>query len=366
LKRAVLAAMSDLQIALLAIGIALIAAVFAYNKWQEARFRRLAENGVKSGHADVLLHSSAQAEAPAGPAGRVEPVWADEGEAIEKAPVTSPAPASKPSTAVLSEAIDFMVTLEAPAPVAGRSLLEAAPPVLARFGKRVRFEGHGSEGWEPLVPEQSYRQMRAGLQLVDRRGAIRQEDLQAFCSDLARAAGVVGATIAEGAHETGLATAARLDRFCEQVDIQIAVHVVPAAAVFPGTKIRALAEAAGLSLEQDGRFHHRDERGQESFVLANEEKVPFSSEAMKALSTGALLLELEVPRAPGGAVAFERFRRFAEQLAAGLGGKLVDDNRAPLDRAAFEAISAQLAPVYDSMRAQGIPAGSPLALRLFS
>ena len=50
------------------------------------------------------------------------------------------------------------------------------------------------------------------------------------------------------------AMAAQLDRFCAEVDIAIGINVVTRDGnPFSGTKIRALAEAAGLKLEPDWR-----------------------------------------------------------------------------------------------------------------
>ena len=56
----------------------------------------------------------------------------------------------------------------------------------------------------------------------------------------------------------------------------------------------------------------------------------------------------------------------ASRFAQTLGGQVVDDNRVALGPQAVAAIRAQLEPVYGTMAAQGIPAGSTLALRLFS
>ena len=355
--------MTDLQIALTAIGVALIAIVYVHNKWQEAKYRREADVALKSGHSDVLLQSSAPPAASE--TSRVEPTWPTAGES-GYAGEGRPAPEAASVEESLTEAIDFIVALRKDEQISGRLVLDAANSELTRFGRRMRLEGATSAGWSAVVPEQSYSEVRVGLQLVDRKGAVRDEDLAAFAAAVARVAAAAGANSTGAPRDAALDTAARLDRFCEQVDIQIAVHVVSVDADFAGTKVGALAEAAGLTLERDGRFHRRDEQGLELFVLANEGTGAFSAEAMKTVSTPALLLELDVPRAPGGADAFAQFRGFAEQFAAALGGRLADDNRAPLDAIAFEAITAQLAPVYESMRAQGIPAGSPLALRLFS
>jgi hypothetical protein len=357
--------MSDLQLALIVIGVALVVAVQAYNKWQEARFRQRAEAALRPSESDVLLRSTAPQHAT--PASRVEPTFAGEPPPVPTPGV--PAPAAAPR-GLLSEAIDFIVTVDCVEPVAGRAFIEAAMQPLGAFRKAVRIEGDGGDGWEALQHERSYRKLRAGMQLVDRRGAATGEDIGTFAAAVGQAAANAGMTPSGGSPEDGAdeatATAARLDALCEQVDIQIAVHVVAREGLFPGTRIRALAEAAGLVLDDDGRFRMLDEQQREIFRLCNDEATPFSSEAMRTLSTAGVTLELDIPRAPGDAGALACLRSFAEQFAAGLGGVLVDDNRAPLSAAGFDAIAAQLAPVYEAMRAQGIPAGSPIALRLFS
>jgi FtsZ-interacting cell division protein ZipA len=74
----------------------------------------------------------------------------------------------------------------------------------------------------------------------------------------------------------------------------------------------------------------------------------------------------DVPRVNASPAAFRRFIDFAHQLEQALGGVLVDDNRKPIGQAALEAIGQQLEGIHQTMAARGIPAGGPLALRLFS
>jgi FtsZ-interacting cell division protein ZipA len=126
-----------------------------------------------------------------------------------------------------------------------------------------------------------------------------------------------------------------------------------------------LAEAAGLALDdRDSRFVRRDASGQVLYTLANLEPVPFRSDNIKSLTTSGITLELDVPRAPRG--TFEALRKLAASLAHALEASIVDDNRQPLGSKAFEQIHGQLQAIYQSMEARGIPAGSALALRLFS
>ena len=50
--------MSDLQLGLLAIGVAVVVGVIAYNKWQEAKLRRRTEAAFGARHGDALLRGS--------------------------------------------------------------------------------------------------------------------------------------------------------------------------------------------------------------------------------------------------------------------------------------------------------------------
>ena len=58
--------------------------------------------------------------------------------------------------------------------------------------------------------------------------------------------------------------------------------------------------------------------------------------------------------------------RMAQTLAEKLGGQLVDDNRKPLTDPGLASIRRTLEKIVHDMEAHGIPAGSPLARRLFA
>jgi FtsZ-interacting cell division protein ZipA len=343
--------MSDLQLALLAVGVAVVAAVLAYNKWQELQYRRQAEAHFRSEREDVLMRGGAAAPVPE----RVEPILQPEASRAAASPV-------------VSETLDYIVSIQAPEGLAGDTILAAVDGVRHRCSKAVQWEGldEAEAHWQALRADRGYSTMRAGLQLVDRRGAASAEELEAFAAGVQEAAAGLGARAEAPDPQLALARASELDRFCSDVDIQIALNIVSAAGAFPGAKVRSLAEAGGLALEPDGRFRRRDSLGRTLYELANLEPVAFDVEALKALTTRGLVLQLDVPRAPGAERTFVQFGDFAQQLARSLGASIVDDNRRPLGPAAFDAIRSQLKGVYKSMESRGIEAGGALALRLFS
>jgi hypothetical protein len=79
-----------------------------------------------------------------------------------------------------------------------------------------------------------------------------------------------------------------------------------------------------------------------------------------------LTLTLDVARTPDPLRGFQSMARSARQLAASLGGRLVDDKGNAVDERALGAIEVEVEAVRQTLARHGIEPGSPLALRLFS
>ncbi len=353
--------MSELQVGLLVVGAVVVAAVFLYNKWQERRYQREAEARFASHREDVLMRSG-------GGTGLRTPLTPG---SQQFGPALVPFEAEQEGVADpgrgLSEFLDFIVPIETPQEVSAAALIGATATALERCSKSISWEGFDetAASWEPLDPDRSYSRLRSGMQLVDRRGAADAEELAAFGAAMQKAAASVGALATLPDPAPALAKARELDRFCGEIDIRVAVHIISDAAPLTGTQLAELAKAAGFRLDEpDGKFRLSDEAGRIICALANFEPTPLSVDGLNALSTRGVTLELDVPRAPYG--AFNRFRQSAQMLARELKARIVDDNREPVGPAAFDAIGAQLQAVHASMEARGIAPGGALALRLFS
>lgn len=348
--------MSELQLGLLGIGALVVVGVLAYNKWQEARLKRRSEEVFASRHDDVLLGGKDAPRRPAGLNERIEPT------------LSAPSEGPPPAGGVLDPGIDYIATLETSSAVAGEAISTAIVDSPITPAKAVSWEGYNQQRakWEPLAAAGAYEKLRAGLQLADRNGAASPEDLADFDAMVKAVAEAIGASSTQAEAEPALQRARQLDALCADVDVQIGLNLIARGAGIPGTRIRALAEAHGLALEQNGSFCRRDETGLPLYSLCNMEEPAFSAEGMKALATKGLTLLFDVARAPGGIDTFDRYVEFTRTLAESLSVGIVDDNRQPLDAAGLGKIRHQLQALYASMEQQGIPAGSPLALRLFS
>ena len=162
--------------------------------------------------------------------------------------------------------------------------------------------------------------MKLGLQLVNRAGAVNPAQLAMFKDAVTSAADRVDARVSLPDSQVTLQAARDLDAFCAKVDVAIGVNVVATEGkLFSGTKIRALAEAAGLKLEPDGVFHFRDEHRRTLFTLDNHEPAPFLPEQIKTLSTGGITMLLDVPRVADGIDVLESMLDIAHGLASEIG-----------------------------------------------
>ena len=348
--------MTELQLGLLGIGIVVVAAVFAYNKFQEARLKRQSEEAFGSRHDDVLLEGQEAAPRALRRDERIEPTLS----ALPQEPAAG--------GGNLDAGIDAIANMEMPEAVSGEAISSAIVDSHARPARIVTWEGYNAQSasWEPLAAAGAYRRVRAGLQLADRNGAASAQDLQAFDALVESVALATSATRTQMDAQTALQRAQQLDGLCADVDVQIVLNLLARGGLASGTRIRAFVEAQGLVLERDGRFCRRDDAGLELYSLSNMEAPVFSPEAMKTLATKGLTLQFDVARVPGGIKTFDRYVEFARALAESLSAEIVDDNRRALDANALAKIRTQLQALYASMDQQGIPAGGPLAMRLFA
>ena len=356
--------MTDLQIALALLGAAVIAAVFAHNAWQERRLRRRLEQAFEGQRGDILQQRGAQ---PPLPAPRVEPSIG-----IGPAAVTARIPAAGgellPDGA--EAVIECFATIEcrqAPGEAALRELHQA----IAVFGKPARLLGEDAAagGWRVLGREArgGHQRLQATLQLANRSGALHAPQLNGFCDALRGWCARNGAEVRLPETAQTLKAALSLDSFCAETDVVIGLSIMaqPGGA-FSGGEVRVAAEAEGFRLETDGVFYRSDAVGDTLFTLENQQARPFLADAVDTLQTTGLTLLLDLPRVADAETLLEQMAACGGRLAQALGGKLVDDNRVPLQAESLARIKAQLRAIQTAMAAREIPAGSARARRLFA
>ncbi len=340
--------MSDLQMGLAALGAALIAGIFVFSRIQEYRYRRMAEQVLPESGTDVLL----------------------EGEAVAPRPVQRSALPGLPEGAAADPAVEYSVTLRGAHPVSATDLWQGliASTITTR---NVRWAGldAASGRWFAIQGPSEHRfdAFAAMLQLSSRSGPVNETRLTLFSDEMRALAQHLGMNHEPGDMTTALAAADALDRFCARVDVLIGVNVMFPEGGEPGMqRVRSVAEAEGLQLGDDGVFHARDGQQRDRFTLAHRDSVPFLDIAVDASLVSGVTFLLDVPRVGDALAALRDMYAMAGRMAGTLYGQVVDDNNAALGARQMAAIEKQLTGILQQMEAQGIPAGSALALRLFT
>lgn len=382
-------ALSELQIALIVIGVVVVAAVWIYNVWQERRYRRSAEALFKGAPGDPLLGNSqasagdtgATATVSASPSGyeRTEPVIGTPDDADDDGEVTD----IPPQTASTDEGQGALPEGEAPVDplvecvvrfalgdgVSMAGVREASRGWTESLTKPLRWLACSDEGAWHEAGDDDARHSRwiAALQLVDRRGAISAAEVEAFVAGMAtlveRLQGDV--VVPDGAEVQRQAEA--LDAFCASVDIQFGINVVEQrGGTFPATKLRGLCESSGLSLRGDGRYHSADQAGEESFWISDISGAAFEPEMLRTGALHGITFTLDVPRVANGVREFERMLALAQQFAKAVDGVLVDAQRQPLADPMIGMIRAKIVELQQRMRDADIPAGGVRARKLFA
>ncbi|MDR1463248.1 MAG: ZipA [Azoarcus sp.] len=372
--------MDTLQIALIVAGIAVVAAIVIYNKWQEGRHRRHAELVFPGTLRDTLLErdtesgfSAGQDEQAAETDGGGEarsngpPMAEDKKSALSRQSQKSRSQPPLPDR--LDSRLDCCIRIEAVEPIDVPRLWATQTEIFDDVTRTLRWYAFDDRAnhWRRINANTTgaHHWFLAALQVVDRDGVVSENDFLRYARGMQKLADhfhAVPAGIPSRIEVLGNARA--LDRFCAEVDVQIAVNVVSEKAM-GGARIFSLAEAEGLRLEGDGAFHARASDSRTLYVLSNGENPPFERATLAAIQTKHLSLILDLPRVIDAASEFEDMMRFASHIAKTLGASVVDDNWQPFGAESLEAIRNRVRRYQMRMNEEGIPPGGSLARRLF-
>jgi FtsZ-interacting cell division protein ZipA len=356
--------MSDLQIALLAIGLGVIAVIYVFGWWQQRRYRQKFGTAFKTNHADALYN--AVTEAPLDVTGLelnnpadVEPV------AEIKAPALS-----EDACAMLDSRTDYIIELH---------LTEPSPAaVLVGFWQR-KFDFRKpvqvcgltttNRNWERVIAESPtlYERFRVALQLVDRGGVISEAKLADFKDLVLGVAAQIKAQTTIPEVRAVYQRAVELDEFCASVDQVVGVNLVPP----KNRMIRALdisraAAQHGMALEADGAFHLLDSQGYSLFSLINKDTVPFQHHTLETFATAGITFLLDVPRVERPSIRFNEMITVVKDMAEKLALRIMDDQNVEIGEPGLELTRGRVAEVEATMSAHAVAPGGPLARRLFS
>lgn len=359
--------MSELQIGLIGVGVAAVAAVFGYNKWLEYRQTKSVRKSLGDKASDLFAsggrHGSGDDSGPPGSRERREPGLQDS-EAMG-----SPPAVSLPDLDQADARLDCIVRIDTAEPVVAGDFLQAQRTAIGDTDKPLRWMGFNEAAgeWDSLTAHsaRNYRAWCGCMQLVDRRGPLGATAVRQLREGVTRLADQYLAVTDMEDDAALVQRAVELDRTCADLDIQVGLNVVAqqAQGFNENPLLRTLQDLGGVQGD-DGYCHFPDVTGASRFVA-----VRSSGEGADSGPDGAptkvLTLLLDVPRVEDGPAVFDDMARVARRLAANLQGALVDDNGQPVVDEALRMIREQIRQHHERMLASGIAPGSSTAIRLF-
>ena len=368
--------MSELQIALIGLGVLLVAAVWGYNVWQERKQRRTLESAFPAAQSDVLMAGRNERNEPeiAGSAVLLEPTFGVP--VSDQAATEEQHEESRPAVALPAEwadaRADCLLRIEFVDAVPVASIWAEQAGWSPALDKPVQWFGLDERNgrWHTLLPQDpgTVAQVAVALHLVDRQGAVSEATLTTFLGGAHQLAQRFAGLVELPEYAPVLAQARELDAFCAGVDLQLALHVLPRQGSLNemvGAKLKPVIDTAGLKLEGE-RFVALDTDGAEAFALSCRAATAISAAKIETQALTSLSFSLDVPRVADGAAALDRMIDFARQCAEAVGGQLTDPQHKPLADTTVTAIRSRINDLQGQMAKQSIPAGGVRALRLFS
>jgi hypothetical protein len=420
--------MSDLQIALIAIGALIILAVLILNWWQERRFHRQAQSQFADLKNDVLLPESSSQTPPDDEAhedglmsekddtqsGLEDGVYdiadvqdadnftinvavkldAEGAPAFDALTVTADSEEPQPSQAIEDVAPSAPAEPRVSAGLPSMLLSKIDTTALLYLAKESTmltlkeslqglFDGmdkpffiHAldkNQVWQVLDDDsaQTYQpvfRVACSLQLADRGGAVTRSTLSRFQLAVTELALKINADLEWHDIESIQLQASELDEFCIAVDKTVGFHLSHGEnGAFSAAKLTTLAEAQGLVANDAGCLQALNPQSAKlSFIIFNTENQLTGFNAASDTLIKSVIFQLDIPRVDECTLAFKQMVKVAKSLAGDLSANLLDANNRILNEQQIEQISQQVDSIQDAMRLRGIEPGSEAALRLFS
>jgi len=350
--------MSELQIGLLVLGVAVILGVLGFNWWQDRRARQKMQANMPVMQDDPLLR--------AGPSGeRREPGLSNIGLSYAEDSEIAP----EPSEAELDQAsepdsvADAVIEITLPEPAIGSVLMARIDELrtLGRHPVQIYLQSEDGMFSTTLYPDKNYIAVQLAVLMVNRGGAINAIEWSQLWTAAQTWADKLDASIDGPEQDEVLKRAAQLDNACATLDAQVGLTLLLSAQ-------RSIVDVVGSAtamgfVMRDGALAWVGDHGMDCFTLARSDGEQLD---MAMAGVDRLTLLLDVPRSPASPTGFARMLEVGLELARRVGGELVDDQGRPLVPGSEAAIDAQLQTLYSQLEAAGLPAGSARARRVFS
>jgi hypothetical protein len=373
----------DLQISLLVIGAILILTLFVYNYLRTRKVKKQLQNQFSQTPLEGSTEFPSVMKEPVledTSSDRLEPSFredssiADDSLAVfnhqtEFKPESAFSESPQLYTSKMDPNIDCVVALKFALAISGNEVIERISTWPNNPNYRIALEGLFENGltsiWEMVFPDHLYKEIQVSIQLANRRGPIRIDELSEFLGLAANLANELEAEIDLPPTPQVLAQAQDLDEFAVQCDVQLGLNLVPNMISWETKDIERAFQAYGFIMSRDG-FSFNFSEGNQLIFKAQVPGLNFLTDDLQTFRVKSVVFSLEIPLVPESLNPFAKMFNVAQQIAKDIDGKILDDNGKVLEANSVGMIIAQLAPIYGLMHDRQISPGSPTATRLFS
>jgi hypothetical protein len=342
---------NTLQIAFIALGVLIVALVWAYNFFQERKLRR-----------EHLKHFQETSLSP-------EPSMT----IVEERKIEPRLLSSQDTRRNDEEKPDprFEATwrLEFSKPVMAAEL----PLQRFQIPSMVRLWGEEESGKSmalvgDLQEEATHHKIKAligALPLMEGKAVATPEALKNFLNLGREIAEMTAAAFGYEEIDSWLAKAARLSSWVQDMDIEFTIYLkVTDGQGVVATKVRSLLEASGFRLEEDGLCRLRNEQGA-VLIAAHALGGFFSKESILAQHIPGLALSMVVPLLQDPLDTYRHLLKLAERWQDPLGVEMVNELGAKITAEDFDAVRLEIVNLLALMHERDIEPGSKRAFRLF-
>ncbi|MCC2595110.1 hypothetical protein LKR43_02030 [Pusillimonas sp. MFBS29] len=340
--------MSDLQIGLIILGIALILIVLLFNWWQDLQVRRKMQEHFPEREHDPLMGGSTASQGRREPGLGIRPPE-EETQADDAAEVDS-------ATEVVIDIAFAQAVPSASLHAALQSLLKPGSKAVRIFAER---EGGGHRA--RLRPGESYVSMQLAVQLANRSGPLTDIEWSQLWTAAQGLAERFDGAIEAPEQDEVLSRAQELDALCAALDAQVGL-VLRLQDVLTVAEVSSVLKEVGF-LPYGQQLAWMSDTGLPRFT-ALLDGAPALDAPSASVSRVDLLLDL--PNSPADEQAFSRMASVGRDLSRRLKAELLDDQGHLVSDNSDQAIDAQLLELYGKLGQVGFEAGTERTVRVFS
>ena len=355
--------MNKLHWVLLSIAAVLLIALYLYGKWQERRSARLDDSHSNLDAASLERLSPARVSSPRNASAvRIEPTMGispgSDAPAGESPNEELSAETRSVGGWVEDALLDVMLELRCVNSFDGVAALEARAQLdRLALPLPIHLAVWDSKAGRWSSPDRFgfYSEMLIAVQLATRRHCLGEIDASRFVAAVQQVAVSIDADFDPPDVARLVQQAAALDAMCARFDVQITLTLEALAESWSNSEVNGAASETGLDQVQPGRWERLDA----------EQPTALSMTPVASFPAQRLTLTLDVPASTANPPPLSILFEVAQQLAARLNARVVDDNGRAVEPDAQAAIAGELETLVSEMRTAGIEPGSARALRLY-